>query len=1051
MVRSKSKKEPDGRLLILKDLLIFLLCLGMLTAFQACSSSGSDPSPQPQPTPTSVTVSGQVFGSGGLEGVRVSAGGKDATTDANGMYTLSGIPVPEKGRLVLTYAKQGYATYQRSLPVEAGKTYAASAKMTAFTLSELNQDTSQKIEIQDSEKKVQLNLPAGSIPGANAVNISIAVGDPTTPEGAQAFPGDYMAATGTSGDPNTPLESIAFTEITLVDPASGKPITTLSAPATVKLKLPDIYQQGGERAGTYVAGHPDKGSIEWWSYDETKGTWLREDADPSTPEMDNAKIIEEGGILYAEAQITHFSWWNADRPINEHACVCVLVLDEDGNPRRGIEVTAEGLTYSGTSQPTVTDATGKACVTVERTQNSTNPVKVKVLAKAGALAFPYNEDGVTVWETQGSTLDNSGTCMILPDPIVLAFDGVISGTILYEGNLQPAQNIAVHTSFGPSAQTDASGRYTIKVPLNAEIYVFVAGLASKKVHLNAGNRQAVVDFELPNRAPVISSLTRSPEGLINPGSPVNLTANASDPDGDSISYTWSTTAGTLSNTSGGNVPSHSVTWTAPGGVGTATITVTVTDAKGKSDQKTLVISWGGSTSTHFKVTIKETPTSDQAVQGVWVVLHGTDGRSVAQSLRTNTNGVADFGNVGRSQVNITIAHEKQRQDYGAVTLEREMNTFVSIPAGDWVYYLETEDVEPHTFYCQEGGQTVVVPVDYGTEEPALGETLRFIPYMDITGWTPQRPSSHNIRICPGTLQADGKFSLLAQLGQYQSETGNFAWNRYGFILDQDPAGAITLLMVTRNPVNMGWQSNLALNQILFSGWRKGTHFQLGGSHHPTAMTSGSFAYPQDIDMQGYALSGATYGQSNGFNHSRSIRKRYTSAPTEVTLAFPDRQVSNPAYNEATQTISWTLSGTAPMDVLNAEINAWMPPTDTSAPIDFSWSAIMPPNGSSWQFPNLPQELMAWMPPNEATHKTISVSIENFASYSGYEAALLAFLRGERPFDDYEVYRMESSSMEDEEEPEERTALRQARSLDAQPSSQPLLRKSSLSMKGFMRQ
>jgi hypothetical protein len=76
-----------------------------------------------------------------------------------------------------------------------------------------------------------------------------------------------------------------------------------------------------------------------------------------------------------------------------------------------------------------------------------------------------------------------------------------------------------------------------------------------------------------NQLPVISSLSVTTVGEINPGTTIQLQCTATDPDDDDLSYTWSAGGGALSGSG-----SH-VAWTAPEELGTYTITVEVSDGK----------------------------------------------------------------------------------------------------------------------------------------------------------------------------------------------------------------------------------------------------------------------------------------------------------------------------------------------------------------------------------------------------------------------------------------------------------------------------------------
>lgn len=88
--------------------------------------------------------------------------------------------------------------------------------------------------------------------------------------------------------------------------------------------------------------------------------------------------------------------------------------------------------------------------------------------------------------------------------------------------------------------------------------------------------------EPENQIPVISTVSGKPVSVA-PGHSSAITCIASDADGDSLSYRWSTTGGGISGT--GKV----VTWTAPDAAGTYSISVIVNDGKGGTADKSCTI------------------------------------------------------------------------------------------------------------------------------------------------------------------------------------------------------------------------------------------------------------------------------------------------------------------------------------------------------------------------------------------------------------------------------------------------------------------------------
>ena len=82
--------------------------------------------------------------------------------------------------------------------------------------------------------------------------------------------------------------------------------------------------------------------------------------------------------------------------------------------------------------------------------------------------------------------------------------------------------------------------------------------------------------------PVITSLEAEAEWTA-PLDSLQVTCNASDPDGDELSYEWSTTGGNITGTG------SEVIWTAPEEVGMYDITVVVEDGQGRKDTESIVL------------------------------------------------------------------------------------------------------------------------------------------------------------------------------------------------------------------------------------------------------------------------------------------------------------------------------------------------------------------------------------------------------------------------------------------------------------------------------
>jgi len=85
-----------------------------------------------------------------------------------------------------------------------------------------------------------------------------------------------------------------------------------------------------------------------------------------------------------------------------------------------------------------------------------------------------------------------------------------------------------------------------------------------------------------SQRPVITSLVADADWT-TPSDSIQVTCTASDPDGDELSYEWSTTGGNISGTGA------AVNWTAPEEVGMYDITVVVEDDQGRKDTGSLVL------------------------------------------------------------------------------------------------------------------------------------------------------------------------------------------------------------------------------------------------------------------------------------------------------------------------------------------------------------------------------------------------------------------------------------------------------------------------------
>ncbi|MCF6217624.1 MAG: hypothetical protein L3J62_04165 [Gammaproteobacteria bacterium] len=957
--------------------LVLVFMVGLASIFASGGGSDGDSS-APQVVDV---ISGSVIGSGGIAGVEVSAGGQSATTDLNGFYELNNVPVPGGGLLVVTYEKEGYATFQRTLPVEANKTYSLTANLLQYHYSEqMNADNEQSFDVTDpnnptGDPLAQLSFPAGSL-GSGNVTVNVAVGDPTTDEGRPTFPGDYMAAVASGAVADTPLESIVFTEITIYD-ADGNEITEVNAPVTITLRLPASLQT------VYSAGD----TIEWWSYDEVDAVWIREDADPATPEtIDNASVIDQGGVLYARAKVTHFTWWNVDRPLNEHACLCATVVDGDGQPLAGVQLIAEGVTYNGRSRPVNTDSDGQGCVTVKRSEGGVTD-RIRLFVEQGMVSFPYdvtsaNEGDVANNDiftptTEGSTIANVGQCVDLTNNIVLSYDGRITGQVTFESSNTPVAGYVINSSFGASATTDSNGNYELEVPVGQPVTLFAVGQMATTVTVVDENTPQVVNFEIANRAPVINHITRAPEGAVDNGQAVVLTASASDEDGDTLSYSWSAGQGSFNTTSGA-----SVTWSAPAvGSGTAILTVVVTDGKGgEVSQNIAIVYVGAVTGNSLSFIFKDDIESDQPLAGVVVALYNTDNQTIAQTLTSGADGVVDFGDIGRSRATFTIVYELVFQGYSSYEIESfiEMQT-----AADIVYYRGLSDEG------SAGSQTPVASVNYTLSEvPANAGRTSIMPTYGWWDFSNGSGLLSNRAVYEYQLQSDGTLSLLAEtMGSFPNTDLFLA---YGFLLDQTVTdGATYDIPLNRTPVTTGWSTEPStdLGRIEIEGFRVGFGYELASSAYGPG-ASGGLQVPTEFPVDYYRVRAESANWDSGF----TSEKRYNTLPQSLVVPVPDYSFSNMAFDETTNVVSWTLSGETPRDFVEISMTFY---GGMSGEESIDWAVILAPDASDWQVMELPAPADEWIDTTSLLNNVYGLRVEatDFDFVSGIDDLWQFFILG----------------------------------------------------------
>ncbi len=268
-----------------------------------------------------------------IAGATVSGGGKTATTDAQGGFSLSALA---SGAVEVSVTKSGYA------PGFANATAGTSSDSVYVLLKAEGTPQSYAVGTGVTLSQSTANGPYAVILQPNSVDtndsnitVSITPLDPTTE--AAALPGTLVAG----GVAKSVLLPVTFAEFTLRDSSGTRLNLKSSASAQVELPIPASLRD------TY----PSNSKIHCYSYDSATGKW--DDFVDGTVQTSSV----DGTTPVLAASIRHFSWYGGAPEGNDCVDVYVKVTSAvDGRPLGNARVEATPGTVA------YTDADGNAVV-----------------------------------------------------------------------------------------------------------------------------------------------------------------------------------------------------------------------------------------------------------------------------------------------------------------------------------------------------------------------------------------------------------------------------------------------------------------------------------------------------------------------------------------------------------------------------------------------------------------------------------------------------------------------------------------------------------------
>jgi hypothetical protein len=510
-------------------------------------------------------VSGRITDPGGQPvanvAVGVYAGGYgplgQATTDANGLYLVSGIAAGYAGapaQVDIQCAKAGYADSSRSVSVLDSR-----CTVRNFTLLPRTPvATVSGAKGGSAALKTDLNvtLPPGGLVHADGtavtgpVKVNLTYVDPLSPQQLAAAPGD-MSARQQDGT-GAQLASLGMAEVYLDD--GRNPPANLAPGQQATLTFPI--------AESLRATAP--ASIGLYSFNKQLDQWVEESTAAKNP----------AGTAYV-AQVGHFSYWNCDRPVKP-THILVKVVDQSGAPLADATITSAGVSYAGTTFQNTTSS-GTAVFTVE--QSATEEVSVEYLG---------DQIGVMDIATPDQDYDAAHAPLVATFTLPANAVSVAVSAASPNGFALPYASVYIvdaGNQWQRMVRTGGDGEVRTALPSGAAVNLSAAygNLSSAPLAVTVADAQPPLTLVVPGAtAPPIARFKINTPDIVVPQM-VTLDASISSSDAGVASYHWRASGAGASLDVTSSDPTCQFQVTAPGG---CYITLVITDNQGVTDLQT---------------------------------------------------------------------------------------------------------------------------------------------------------------------------------------------------------------------------------------------------------------------------------------------------------------------------------------------------------------------------------------------------------------------------------------------------------------------------------
>lgn len=498
-----------------------------------------------------------------------------------------------------------------------------------------------------SKPELDINIPGSWAPDASAITAKLAAFDPSLASDRAMFPGEFVGIGGGAAASKAAvdetayqLESVSFFSAD-VTPNVGEFVTAAKARAAgaTKALVPGnalIYKYIPADGCTAIQKYKDRDSVTagvqvpLYTYKSSTGKWgyLGEGTlavyNSTSGEYDVAAVSDATTSLanlacgstdyyFAIETADWTTWWNLDYPILLEApktvTLCGTVVDKatGGNPVPGAFVVADGYAIANGANSYHSAYAG-----------NDGKFQLEILTGTGKELnkFDFSAYDYSTWPSPSSK-DSGGSFPALPTaPITTSCNeignvvvpsintGMIEGTVLEELTTTTTnplveqwvwvESLDSSNYFYNWAQTDATGKFTMKAPTTRDLNVWVLnksypvnidGVAAGFEATDINSKVTLTPIKQANSAPEVSTwISPNPAKA---GQNVTLSAWAWDPEGNEpLTYQWKIDTEIKSTSS-------EFVWVATAGEHTVDVVVTDSKNKAKTITQTLSVAAAG--------------------------------------------------------------------------------------------------------------------------------------------------------------------------------------------------------------------------------------------------------------------------------------------------------------------------------------------------------------------------------------------------------------------------------------------------------------------------